>query len=100
MKTIMVRYKTLPDRADENEALIRAVFAELQERAPAGLRYASYRLPDGVSFVHVASVAATDDNPLIELPAFKAFQRDMKQRCVELPVVTELSPIGAYGITS
>jgi hypothetical protein len=98
MKTIMVRYKTKADSADDNESLVRAVFAQLQTRAPEGLRYASYRMEDGVSFVHIATVDSTDDNPLVELPAFKAFQRELKQRCVEMPVITELSAIGAYRI--
>ena len=33
----------------------------------------------------------------VETDAFKAFQRDIKARCVEEPVVTELSPVDAYG---
>jgi hypothetical protein len=35
----------------------------------------------------------------VNLPAFKAFQRELKQRCVELPVITELSTIGSYGVS-
>jgi hypothetical protein len=31
------------------------------------------------------------------LPAFKAFQADIKARCVELPAVTELSIVDSYG---
>src|ERR1051325_6987279 len=89
MRTVMVRYKTKEGRADENEALIRAVFAELRTRAPGGLRYASYRLPDGVSFVHIAKVDTAGDNPLTSLPAFKAFQSEIEDRCVEQPVVTD-----------
>ena len=34
MKRVMVRYKVKPDRADENEAYIRGVFAELLENEP------------------------------------------------------------------
>jgi hypothetical protein len=97
MKTIMVRYKTSEAHADTNEALVRAVFDELRSRAPQGLRYASYRLPDGVTFVHLATVATPDDNPLVGLASFKAFQEQLKDRCVEAPVVTELSPVDAYG---
>jgi quinol monooxygenase YgiN len=99
MTTIMVRYKTKPDSADDNESLVRAVFAQLKTNAPDGLRYATFRLEDGVSFVHIATVDSTDDNPLVELPAFKAFQRELKQRCAEPPVITELSPIGSYGVS-
>jgi len=96
MKTIMVRYKTLEAQADTNAALVRAVFDELRARAPKGLRYASYRLPDGVTFVHIATLETPDENPLIALPSFKAFQSDHKARCVEPPVVMEVSVVGSF----
>jgi len=98
MKTIMVRYKTTPVHADTNAALIRAVFDELRASSPKGFRYTSYRLADGASFVHVATHGA--DNPLTALPAFKTFQTQLKDRCVEPPVVTELSIVDSYGSAS
>jgi hypothetical protein len=97
MKTIMVRYKTTEAHGDVNQGLVRAVFNELRARAPEGLRYATYRLADGVTFVHIATVENPDQNPLVMLPAFKAFQKELKDRCVEQPVVTELSPVDSYG---
>ena len=100
MKTIMVQYKTSEAQADTNEALVRAVFGELRARAPEGLRYASYRLPDGVTFVHVASVETPADDPLLALPAFKAFLAGIKERCVVAPVATEVSLIDSYGFRS
>ena len=96
MKTIVVRYKTIEAHGDANAALIRAVFSELHERHPQGLRYTSYRAADGVSFVHLATHDGPDSSALTGLPAFKAFQEQLKSRCVEPPVVTELSVVGAY----
>ena len=96
MKTVMVRYKTSEAHAKANEQLVRAVFDELRAREPEGLRYASYRLADGVTFVHIATIQTPDQNPLTTLPAFKAFQAQLKERCVEPPLVTELSAIDAY----
>jgi hypothetical protein len=96
MKTIMVRYKTSEAHASTNEALVRAVFDELRSRAPSGLRYATYRLRDGVTFVHLATMETPDENPLTVLPAFKAFQQQLKERCVEAPLVTELCAVDAY----
>jgi len=92
----MVRYKTSEAHASENAALVRAVFDELRSRAPEGIRYASYRLADGVTFVHIATLERPDANPLALLPSFKAFQEKIKDRCIEPPVVTELSVVGAY----
>ena len=96
MKTIMVRYKTHPEHAEKNAALVRAVYEELRTQAPAGLRYATYLMPDGVSFVHLAT---HDNEPslLTSLPAFKAFVEAIKERCVEPPVSSEVSVVGSYG---
>ena len=38
MTFTVVRYQTKPERADENEALVKDVFAELQAANPDGLR--------------------------------------------------------------
>ena len=95
MRQVMVRYKVKPDRAAENEALVRAVYEELAETEPDGLRYATFRLDDGVSFVHLATVEG-DHNPLAETAAFARFQADVRDRCEEPPVVTELHEVGSY----
>ena len=73
MRQVMVRYTTRADAAEENARLIRAVFESLRAAAPAGLTYASYRLDDGVSFVHIASMDDAANNPLQQLAAFTAF---------------------------
>ena len=97
MKRVMVRYKVKADRAGENETFIKAVFEQLRRESPAGLRYASFKQPDGVSFVHIASIETTDgSNPLGELAAFKAFIAEIKARCDEPPVAVELDEIGSY----
>jgi quinol monooxygenase YgiN len=96
MKTIMVRYRTKPEHADANVALVRAVFEELKKLAPAGLCYASYRLADGLSFVHVATHA--EPNPLSQVPAFQAFQAKIKERIEQPPEITELFAVGSYGL--
>ena len=97
MSVTVVRYKTTPDRADENQALIEKVFGELDANRPSGLRYASFRLADGVSFVHVASVDTNDGtNPLTATPAFMEFLRDIKERCEEAPLATDATVVGSY----
>ena len=68
MKQVIVRYKVKPERAAENEQLVRAVYAELQETKPTGLRYATFQADDGVSFVHLASNDTEDGrSPLSEV---------------------------------
>ena len=96
MRRVMVRYTVRPDRADENVRYVKAVYAQLAAEQPDGLRYATFVLPDGVSFVHLASVEVAD-NPLPKLAAFQAFLAQIKDRCVEPPVTVELTEVGAYG---
>jgi hypothetical protein len=97
MKRVMVRYKVKADRAAENERYIAAVFEQLEREQPPGLHYASFKLDDGVSFVHVASY---EDNgagsPLSALSAFKAFTAAIRDRCQEPPATATLTLIGAY----
>jgi hypothetical protein len=95
MRYVMVRYRIKPDRVAENEALVRAVYAELQRTQPDGFRYATLKLPDGVSFVHIAE-AEEGRNPLSRLAAFQKFQKGMGERCDEPPAVSDLTQIGAY----
>ena len=95
MRRVMVRYKVKPEQVARNEELVRAVYEELHRVEPDGLRYATFKLPDGVTFIHLADTDGA--NPLTELAAFKAFQADVRERCDEPPVVSELSEVGSFG---
>ena len=94
MPRVMVRYRVHPDRVAENEELVRDVYAELASTRPDGLRYATFRLPDGVTFVHVAE--HDDDNPLPRVAAFQRFQQGIRDRCDDPPEATQLEEIGSY----
>ena len=100
-RVTLVRYAAKPDRAAENEALSRAVFAELRATVPDHLAYALFR--DGADFVHLfVNTRADDSNALTELPSFKAYARDVAERCVAPPEVTRLSLrlLESYGLAS
>ena len=94
MKRVMVRYKVKPEAVAENEALVQAVYEELQLSQPEGMRYVTFRLDDGVSFVHINF--SDGSRSLNDLASFKAFQQEIGARCDEAPQVSELSEIGAY----
>ena len=96
MRQIMVRYTTRPDQAEKNARLIRDVFSALSRTTPPGLSYTSYRLDDGVTFVHLATVADPDRNPLQQLAEFKAFTAGIRERCDVPPVTTVLETVGTY----
>ena len=65
MKRTLIRYKTKPEMADRNAALIAEVFAELKAAKPEGVRYLSLRLEDG-TFVHFVETAADAASVLTE----------------------------------
>jgi hypothetical protein len=96
MRQIMVTYKVKPAEAARNEKLVRAVYDELHRTDPDGFRYATFKLADGVSFLHIASTDGDGPSPLSRLQAFKEFQDGIGDRCVEGPTVTELEPIGSF----
>ena len=98
MKATVVRYQAKPDRADENQKPIEAVFAELEERAPEGFTYKVFRLEDGVSFVHVVIEHDDVDNPdsLQDVPAFQAFVAGIADRCDVPPLAMGATVVGGY----
>lgn len=100
-RVTVVRYIAKPEYADENEALARAVFAELEELKPQGISYALFR--DGRAFLHLFVNARADDaDVLTGLPAFKAYQVQVKERCENPPEVERncVTLLEAYGLAT
>lgn len=97
MKRIIVKYKVKEEKAQENIDFIKKVFAGLERTKPNGLKYASFRLDDGLSFVHIVSIETEDgSNPLVLLDEFKEFTKDIKSRCDEPPTASEVETIGDF----
>jgi hypothetical protein len=93
-RAIVVRYRTRPDTADDNEQLIKAVFEELAAVRPGGIRYFTVRLDD-TTFVHTA-VFDSDANPLDDLLTFQTFTSGITDRCEEPPAPTAGRLVGSY----
>jgi hypothetical protein len=97
-RVTLVRYVAKRDRADENEALSRKVFAELKAASPRGAAYALFR--EGSEFLHVfINLEADDSSPVTELSTFKAFSKDIDGRCETPPQATRfaLTLVDSYG---
>jgi hypothetical protein len=89
-RVALIRYTTKPDHGAENEALSRAVFAQLRSAAPEGVAYALFR--DGNEFVHVfLNLKADESAPVTDLPAFKAFEKGILERCEVPPKPTRMA---------
>jgi hypothetical protein len=95
MRSVMVQYTLKPERGAENEELVRAVYEELDQARPDGFHYATFKLADGVTFIHLATHEDAD-NPLRQIGAFQRFQEAIADRCDKPPVVAELDAVGSY----
>ena len=97
MKTTVVRYQVKPERAADNQQLIEAVFAELDEREPEGFTYKVFLLGDGVSFIHMVIEHDVDEpDSLQAVPAFQAFVAGIADRCDVPPVAAGATVVGSY----
>lgn len=96
MKWTVVRYKTKPEAAQENERLIEEVFRALGAKSPEGVRYLALKLSDG-AFIHFSAGEANDGiNPIPQLEAFRSFQSGIKERCAEQPQLSAATIVGNY----
>jgi hypothetical protein len=97
-RVTFVRYTAKPDRAEENEALSRAVFTELHAAKPSGVAYALFR--SGNEFVHLFVNLEEDSSDILtERPVFKAFSAGGPERWEAPPEVIRLATdmIASYG---
>jgi hypothetical protein len=94
-RRVVVQYQTRPDHADENAALVEAVYAALERDQPEHFRYATFRLDDD-TFVHVASVEDGAANPLDSLDEFAAFTSGLGDRCDAPPIARQATLVASY----
>jgi len=96
MSVLMVRAKIKADSAAEVEAAAEKMFAALEQAKPEGVRYASLKQADGVTFVALLQVDEGLENPLAELPAFQEFQEAVKDCFDGPPSADQLTVVGSY----
>ncbi|MDF2118747.1 hypothetical protein PY365_24555 [Roseiarcaceae bacterium H3SJ34-1] len=94
MKRTLIRYKTKPDATGQNRSLIEAVFQELKQKSPEGVRYMALMLEDG-SFVHFVETEG-EASVLQQLASFQAFQSGIRERCAEPPQAAQPIIVGNY----
>ncbi|MGW0811219.1 hypothetical protein [Nonomuraea sp. NPDC002799] len=92
----MIRPKVKAASVDELEASIDRMFAAIERVKPDGVRYASCKLADGVTFVVLLALDDGIDNPLLAVPEFREFQENLREWIVEPPIPDELTVLGTY----
>jgi hypothetical protein len=96
MNEQLIRYETKPGHAAANEELVRAVYEELHRTQPEGLQYATLRLGDGVTFVHLVRRPEPGPGPLVTVKAFAEFQAGLAGRCRQQPHAEGFTRVGSY----
>jgi hypothetical protein len=95
MRHTIVSYTVKPGREEDNAALVRAVFQELAETRPAGLRYAVFYLPDSRQFIHLYTDEGSSSG-VQELTSFQAFIAGAKEIHERPATFTQPELIGDY----
>jgi quinol monooxygenase YgiN len=93
----MIRVDVKPEARAEVEAAVSQMFAAIERKRPAGVRYASCRVGDGDTFVIFLTLDGRE-NPLPAVPEFRAFQENLKDWLAGAPAREELSVIGSYNL--
>src|SRR5258708_7683473 len=82
---------------DVKRRLVENVYKEMTARGPGGVHYATLRLEDGGTFMHLFTTGSDDAaNTLGSMPAFAEFQRNLSQRRAEPPVAQRVTVVGSY----
>lgn len=95
MSLLMVQAKIKEDRVAEVEAAAKKMFEAIAAAQPKGVRYASTKQADGVSFVILLQLDGPE-NPLTALPEFTEFQDNLKQWIDGPPAAGPLEIVGSY----
>jgi hypothetical protein len=65
MVKLLVRYKVKAEKVAENEDLVRAVYRSLLDVGDPDVHYATFKLKDGCTFVHIASFPSKEKEAVL-----------------------------------
>ncbi len=92
----MIRARVKADSVAEVEGAVAKLFSAIEREQPEDIRYASTKLPDGVTFVIFLQLDQGAGNPLEGLPEFQQFQQDLQTYLIEPPAAEPLTVVGSY----
>ena len=97
MAVVMARVAVKAECVGELEGAREKVFAALERECPVGVRYTSYRLADGVTYIALLEIEDGVENPLPAIAEFGEFQAGLKDWVDgSAPVVEQLEVRGSY----
>jgi hypothetical protein len=100
MSVLTVRAKLKPEHVAEAEASVKRMFAAIEREGLEGIRYASIRLADGVTFLALLEIEDGGENPVAALPEAQEFYGSLPGWYVEPPDVGTGTVVGSYRLFS
>jgi hypothetical protein len=100
MTVTTVRATLKEEHVAEAEAAVRRMFAAIEREQLEGIRYASVKLEDGVTFVALLETEDGAENPLAGLPEAQEFYAKLPGWYAEPPEVGPGTVIGTYRLFS
>jgi hypothetical protein len=100
MNVLTVRATLKEEHVAEAEAAVRRMFAAIEREGLEGIRYASVKLQDGVTFVAMLELEDGVENPLLALPEAQEFYASLPGWYAEQPEVGPGTVIGSYRLFS
>jgi hypothetical protein len=86
MKATRIQYTVQPSFVEQNKQNIAKVMSELRAANHAGLRYSTYVLEDGKTFMHLVVFNDEQSETVIPtLASFKHFQSELRGSSPEVP---------------
>jgi hypothetical protein len=96
VNVIMLHRKVNEENVADVQASLEKLFQEIDQAQPAGVRYASGTLTDGVTFVALLQVENGSDNPLLALPAYGELLKNLEQWAEGPAAMEQMTLIGSY----
>jgi len=100
MSVTVVRATLKEEHVADAEAAVKRMFAAIEREQIEGIRYASIRLEDGVTFVALLELEDGEENPLFDLPEAKEFYASLPGWYVGEPEYGPGTVIGSYRVFS
>lgn len=86
MKSVKVQYTVKEDYASTNKANISQVMADLRELGNPGIKYSTFVLEDGKTFLHFGMYHDQEALDVVNnLPSFQSFREQLKASGPESP---------------
>ena len=86
MKAVKVQYTVKEDYVETNQRNIEQVMSELKALNNPGIKYSSFLLNDGKTFVHFGMYTDEETMSIVSnLDSFKKFRQQLKESQPEVP---------------